>query len=70
VSRLDVVLKALERGERDARFLDGRDFDANYWSNARRQLTVIGRDLAIEKRLNVALREFVDEEYRSGEASR
>jgi len=54
VSRLSIVAGALERGERDARLLDGRDFDANYWRNARRQLTTIGRDLDIEKRLNAA----------------
>jgi hypothetical protein len=32
----DRVKEALERGERDAQLLDGRDFDANYWRKARR----------------------------------
>jgi hypothetical protein len=54
--RAGIVRRALERGERDAQLLDGRDFDANYWRNARRQLTTIERDLHIEKRLNEALR--------------
>lgn len=61
MSRLSIVRAALERGERDARLLDGRDFDAAYWRNAKRQLTVIARDLDIEQRLNVALRTWIDE---------
>jgi hypothetical protein len=56
VNRLEIVREALERGERDSRLLDGRDFDASYWSNARRQLANIGRELEHAKGLNEAFR--------------
>ena len=38
------VMEALKRGESDARLLDGRDFDARYWQNARRQLSNLRRE--------------------------
>ena len=56
VSRGDIVREALERGERDSRLLDGRDFDAAYWRNARRQLSVLLRDLHKAQDLNEAYR--------------
>lgn len=46
----ETVMEALRRGERDAQLLDGRDFNANYWRNARRQLNMLRRDLEIAER--------------------
>lgn len=50
------VAEALARGERDARLLDGRDFDANYWRSARRSLSVLRRRMAIAERERDAFR--------------
>ena len=55
-ARYESVLKALCRGEDDARLLDGRDFDARYWRNARRQLSVLRRELVVLERERDALR--------------
>lgn len=54
--RGDTIRRALEKGERDCRLLDGRDFDAAYWRNARRQLSVLLRDLEKAQGLNEAYR--------------
>jgi len=49
-------MEALERGERDAQLLDGREFDALYWRNARRQLSTIKRRLEVTERERDALK--------------
>ena len=43
-------MEALRKGEDDARLLDGRDFDARYWQNARRQFNVLLRETAKAER--------------------
>lgn len=58
--RFETVKRALERGERDCRLLDGRDFDAQYWRNAKRQLSVLRRDLAKAEARIAALEAVVD----------
>jgi hypothetical protein len=60
MSKYETVLEALRRGERDAQLLDGRDFDANYWRNARRQLANLRRELARLERENEAFRAVID----------
>ena len=54
--RFSIVMEALERGERDAQLLDGREFDALYWRNARRQLSTIKRRLEVTERERDALK--------------
>ena len=58
--RFETVLKALERGERDCRLLDGRDFDEQYWRNAKRQLTTLRRELLLTQGERDALREVIN----------
>lgn len=42
--RFEIVRDAIERGERDARLLDGRCFNARYWRNVKQALTNIERN--------------------------
>lgn len=58
--RFETVLRALEKGQRDARFLDGRDHDDQYWRNAKRQLNTLRRELRKAQGERDALREVVD----------
>lgn len=44
------VQSALRRAESDARLLDGRDFDARYWQQARRSLSMLARQLEVAQR--------------------
>lgn len=60
-ARFEIVREALRCGERDAQLLDGRDFNASYWRNARRQLTVIERENFITERERDAYRVFLTE---------
>jgi hypothetical protein len=60
MTKQDTVLAALYRGEADARMLDGRDFNARYWQNARRQLSNLIRELDGVKSERDALRACVN----------
>lgn len=59
------VRKALEKGERDAQLLDGRDFDRSYWISAKAALGKIMRQLSVAEREREALRTFVDDREES-----
>ena len=58
--RGDTIRKALDHGEQDAKLLGGRHFDPVYWRNARRQLTVLLRDLQNAEELNEAYAAVLD----------
>jgi hypothetical protein len=55
--KYETVLQALRKGERDCQLLDGRDFDEQYWRNARRQLSNLRRELEVQRRELEAWRE-------------
>lgn len=58
--RREIVIAALRKGETDDRLLSGRDFSPRYWQNARRQLTVLLRELDVACRERDALRSVID----------
>lgn len=58
--RFETVLRALEKGQRDAAFLDGRDHDDQYWRNAKRQLNTLRRELRVAQDEREALRAVIE----------
>jgi hypothetical protein len=56
----DRIRAALARGEGDCEWLDGRNFDRRYWTNAKAALGRIERRLAVAEGERDALRAVFD----------